>query len=221
MMRNFKKSRAFVLIGFILSFMPLCGVTEFYFVRHGQTDHNIGLVKKNLDVPLNQVGLQQATMVKSYIAKLPIKTICYSPLKRAKQTKDIINAGLGIPEVKIPELAEGTGDFFSELQSVKSKQMPISKNLKKFLKRVTKGLRKALQYPAPVLIVAHGGVYSALCRILNIDSDEWVVANCTLMHFYKNRDGNWSVNHLFDVGTGRIFDLSYEQRQRVRPIILA
>ena len=46
MIKNFKKSRAFALIGFILSSMALCGATDFYFVRHGQTGHNIGLVKK-------------------------------------------------------------------------------------------------------------------------------------------------------------------------------
>lgn len=185
--------------------------TEFYFVRHGQTDHNIGLVKNNLDLPLNPVGRKQAAMVKEYVKNLPIKTICYSPLLRAKQTKDIINAALNIPEFKISELAEGAGDFWNELQKIKNKQMPISKNLKKFLKRVSKGLDKVLGCPPPVLIVAHGGVYSALCRILKINTEEWAIANCSLMHFYKNADGSWSVKYLFDVGSGRVYDLSYEQ----------
>lgn len=79
---------------------------EFYFVRHGQTDHNIGL-NANLNDGLNKVGKHQTKKVTSLLAKLPIKTICSSPLLRIQETTEIINAKLKVPNFVIPELKEG------------------------------------------------------------------------------------------------------------------
>lgn len=56
---------------------------EFYFIRHGQTDHNKSAPKiDHEDISLNDIGWQQANEIESIIAALPIKTICFSPLKR-------------------------------------------------------------------------------------------------------------------------------------------
>ncbi len=61
--------------------------------RHGET----GLNAKNcfrswMDVPLNDIGIQQAHMAKDFAAKYPIKTVICSPLLRAFVTADIIAA---------------------------------------------------------------------------------------------------------------------------------
>ena len=189
--------------------------TEFYYVRHGQTDHNIGLIKQDLDVPLNQIGQQEVEQVKEYIQNnLDIKTICYSPLLRTKQTTDIINTGLNIPAVEISQLEEGTDNFWLELYRIKNTQRHLSKSLQSFINRVTEGLEIALQQPAPVLIVAHGGVYIALCKILNIVSKPLEIANCTLVHFYKDSGGKWNLKHLFAVEGGKMFDVAYKKRYR-------
>ena len=228
MNKNFSMARVLVLLGLVLSLVAMqClyktfffGATEFYFVRHGQTDYNIGLIKKDLNVPLDLVGRQQAEMVKSYVKNhLHIKTICYSPLLRAKQTKDIINADLGLPEVEIPKLAEGAGGFWFELYRAKNKPVKVSKSLQNFLDRVTIGLHEALQQPAPVLIVAHGGVYIALCRILNISTNGLPIANCSLMHFYK-KDGHWHVKQLFDVKVAKLLNKTSEQNWRKKFILV-
>lgn len=58
---------------------------EFYFIRHGQTDNNVSVDKvDHADVSLNAVGLKQAEDLEPIIARLPIKSVCYSPMKRAK-----------------------------------------------------------------------------------------------------------------------------------------
>lgn len=186
--------------------------TEFYFVRHGQTDHNAGLIKKDVygDIPLNAVGHQQVALLRPFIETLPIKTICCSPLLRARQTKDAINKHLRLPVVMISDLREGSHQDWCEIQSVKNKKnVSISKSLQKFLNRLDRGLKKALEQPGPVLIVAHGGVYSALCRILDMNPDAWAIANCTVLRFYKKADGFWSVQHIFDLSSGQIHDPSY------------
>lgn len=77
---------------------------EFYFVRHGQTDHNIHDGKHKdghpEDIPLNKTGGNQALAIKLLIALLPVQTVCCSLMKRAQKTKKIIfsleNHGKGI-----------------------------------------------------------------------------------------------------------------------------
>ncbi|HSW75591.1 MAG TPA: histidine phosphatase family protein [Candidatus Saccharimonadales bacterium] len=233
MNKFFKMSLVFLLFNSITSTM-IFAATEFYFVRHGQTNMNLKkkIIKQHFDAPLNPEGQQQIEKVTSYIETLPIKTICYSPLLRAQQTKDIINRHMHIPEVAIPELAESSRLVWAELSRMRnrptvlgiakgaapaeaasegwdapvvldsdrgSRLFKISLSLQKFLNRVDIGLDKVLQQPSPALIVAHSGVFMALCKILHIIPDQWLINNGTLVHFYKNKDGKWNLKHLFDV----------------------
>ena len=81
---------------------------EFYFMRHAQTDINTGKITNlKLNVPINDTGIQQALDAKNFIATLPIKTICFSPLKRAIQTKKLIAPSpADIHQIQIEQLAE-------------------------------------------------------------------------------------------------------------------
>ena len=62
---------------------------EFYFIRHGQTDHNISEGKEkgdhHGDIPLNATGRNQAAAIEHMIALLPILTICTSRSLKSKQ----------------------------------------------------------------------------------------------------------------------------------------
>jgi len=179
--------------------------TEFYFVRHGQTDQNAGGITKMMfrDAPLNAVGQQQVVALRSFIETLPIKKICCGPLLRTRQTTNAINKNLKLPVVTISDFREGSYRNWLEIRSVKNKQnVKISTSLRYFLGRVCKGLTQALQQqtPGPVLIVAHSGVYRALCRILDVNLDSLVIGNCTVVHFYKNNQGSWAAEHIFEVG---------------------
>lgn len=78
------------------------GVT-IYFVRHGQTQWNArGLAQGTSDIELNTLGRDQArvngkrlaNLVKDTAAKLDYVS---SPLKRAKETMEILRTALGLP----------------------------------------------------------------------------------------------------------------------------
>ena len=63
-----------------------------YFVRHGRTDNNVNkILTGREDVCLNDEGIKQAHELKEKIKDLDFSLIFCSPLKRAKQTCQIIN----------------------------------------------------------------------------------------------------------------------------------
>lgn len=95
---------------------------EFYFVRHGQTDHNAGLVNKEVygDIPLNKKGVEQVMQLRSHIEQLPITKIYCSPLLRARQTMDAVTQNVQLPIVIVPNFREGSHHDWCEIQSVKN-----------------------------------------------------------------------------------------------------
>lgn len=69
---------------------------EIYFVRHGQTEWNaIQRFQGQWDSDLSALGRVQAEANGRLLAGLGIQALFSSPLNRARQTTDIINAHLG------------------------------------------------------------------------------------------------------------------------------
>lgn len=67
---------------------------KIYTVRHGQTEWNKkGFYQGKTDIPLNEEGKKQATLVKEKLKDKKIDLIISSPLKRAKETAEIISDG--------------------------------------------------------------------------------------------------------------------------------
>ena len=65
---------------------------KIYVVRHGQTNWNVkGKIQGKSDIELNEKGIEQAKELKELIKNYDINLIISSPLKRAKQTAEIIN----------------------------------------------------------------------------------------------------------------------------------
>lgn len=151
----------------------------FYFVRHGETDWNRingGLCKED-EIPLNQTGLLQATKVCKQLDSLNITKICSSPLKRAKQTAEIIRDYLNeIPLEFYPDLGkisdETIGTIFAEI----------------------------LKPSQTLLIVSHGEVYRILLRILDAQSVHPKAKNCGLYFFNPPSPelNQWTVSELGD-----------------------
>lgn len=170
---------------------------EFYFVRHGQTDHNIGIVADSLDLPLNSYGRQQSINILPCISSLPVKSVCFSPLLRAKETKNIIVAQLQATEYEIADLTECSFEDWKKMPILKEKgfeDAPISIQL--FIQQVKNGMEKSLSQAGPVLIVAHGGIYYALCYLLQVASDSWMIDNCEPVKFYLDTDDQWKIKKL-------------------------
>ncbi|OPZ79469.1 MAG: putative phosphoserine phosphatase 2 [Alphaproteobacteria bacterium ADurb.Bin438] len=67
-------------------------IKNFYIIRHGETDFNkIGRVQGRLDIPLNDIGMDQASELRNKIKNINIDIIFSSDLKRAISTAKIIN----------------------------------------------------------------------------------------------------------------------------------
>ena len=178
-------------------------MTEFYFVRHGQTDHNISPANLKTDqpsdIPLNETGRAQAAEIEPIIASLPIQTICASPMRRVQETKKLIAPKLHVPHHEIPDLGECSAAIWREMASQGMySSVPKEGKVREFMDRVLKGVNQALALPGPALIVAHGGVHWALCCLLEIEEHPWAIANCVPVHFTLGPDGKWTAKKLIE-----------------------
>lgn len=119
---------------------------EFYFIRHGQTDYNLlGNKVDHPDVSLNAFGREQAQKIEPLIASLNINAVCFSPFKRAKETKDIISAKLSAKEWEIPHLGECSLSVWQEMTSLEAKAISCTNEaVQKFIQQVATGVNQAL-----------------------------------------------------------------------------
>ena len=151
----------------------------FYYLRHGETDWNLQRrMQGRSDVPLNETGIAQAHAAKSLLTGLEIRTVCTSPLARARDTAEIVNQTLGCPVVTIDDLAECSfgdyeGEFYGDWVAAwrRGDPLPGAEPYDAFLARSVAGINRALTHEGPVLIVAHGGVYWAIQHHGRIDAD--------------------------------------------------
>jgi uncharacterized phosphatase len=174
---------------------------EFYFIRHGQTDHNCS--SSNLkedhpgDISLNATGRVQAQCVAPLLSALPIKTICSSPLRRAQETKEIATAQLEAEHFAIDDLGECSAQIWKEMaQRGMHAELPHAGMVRQFMDRVLRGINQALSLPGPTLVVAHGGVHWALCCLMGIEEHEWSIGNCVPVHFRWDAEGKWIAKKL-------------------------
>ncbi len=165
---------------------------NFYFLRHGETELNSkNVIYDETDVPLNEMGRIQANLIKPIITQLPIRTICVSPLRRARETAEIAAGHLSCEVIVVDELRECNGHEWVNM--IESKPC---ENVQAFMQRVVIGVNYALSYQGPVLIVAHGGVHWALCHQINIQGHQKRIGNCIPVNFYVSEQNEWKANSL-------------------------
>ncbi len=80
----------------------------FYLLRHGESTANVDNVyaSQRIDAPLSEEGVEQARRVAKWLKSFPISTVYASPLRRAKQTAEIVCAELNIAPVFTDLLVE-------------------------------------------------------------------------------------------------------------------
>jgi broad specificity phosphatase PhoE len=77
------------------------------FVRHGETpDNRAGLILGHRDPPLTPRGRRQAAELAPRLAGLGIAALWTSPLRRARETAEILGAQLGIAPQELEALME-------------------------------------------------------------------------------------------------------------------
>ena len=166
-----------------------------YLVRHGETDWNLeGRLMGQTDIPLNKNGMNQAKTLQKKLENIKFD-ICYtSPLKRAKETAEIIceNKCDIIEDDLLKEKCAGKyeGKLKNEIDwSDKDASIEPDEHVfdraNMFLKKI-----KHTTY-GNVLVVSHSGLSKNLHHILqhkqgNIDYNGWQLKNCDFEVFAIN-----------------------------------
>ena len=149
-----------------------------HLARHGQTAYNHeGRFQGHLPVPLDATGREQAAALAEAAAKVTLTSLWCSPLRRARETADIVAARIGLQPREDARFAEtDTGDWtdrsyadvraedpdgFARFQrSDPAFRYPGGESFAEQLARVQAGLADLRAQPAqlPALVVCHRGV---------------------------------------------------------------
>lgn len=173
---------------------PKLARKPFYFIRHGETDANADPKNKRVDydLPLNNRGRNQAQLARKDIADVPLMTVCFSPIQRAVETKDILVSSLALEHVELEDLSECKAHIWTKMVRLEEGEgFHVCDDVENFLARAIRGLDSALEKKSPTLVVAHGGIHWALCYHLSIENHPWKIGNCELVHFQPVGDGDW------------------------------
>ncbi|MCL2674344.1 MAG: histidine phosphatase family protein [Defluviitaleaceae bacterium] len=177
-----------------------------YTARHGQTSWNAeGRMQGHIDIPLNEVGMDQADKLAERFKDIKIDKIYSSSLSRAYDTAKAINKYHNVEIVQDDALREVSyGDFegrliseigeqFQALQK-EGKPMPGGEEAETFLKRVHISLDKLTKENdgKTLLIVGHAGtVRAAICYYLELPLgafSSFGIGN-TAVHCFERSDG--------------------------------
>ncbi len=144
--------------------------------RHGQTDWNVEKrIQGRTDIELNNKGIEQAYQTKENLKNEKIDLIICSPLKREKQTADIINKDRNIPIIydeRLLEICYGENegrlhddfDYDGFWSIVNTHEYKDAENVNKFIQRAHNFLNDLKNRKEEnILIVTHNGV----CRAIN------------------------------------------------------
>ncbi len=155
--------------------------TTILLVRHGETDWNRdGRIQGQSDPPLNDRGREQARSLARQLEGLPLDAVYSSDLVRARETAEILAAGLDLPVIVDPDLREidfGSWegltaeevrtrwpDAFERRATVEPAAYDGGETHAALLRRVGAAVRRLVGIHAggQILLVAHGGPVRAL-----------------------------------------------------------
>ena len=151
-------------------------IVMLFSTRHGETDWNLyGKVQGKADILLNSKGIEQAKETMEKLKEENIDFIICSPLKRAKQTAEIINSEKNIPiifdeRVSERDFGEMEGmckddfDFQTFWDYEKNVTYENAENIRAFFNRIFLFLDeiKKKYKDKNILLVTHGGVSIAV-----------------------------------------------------------
>ena len=181
---------------------------EILLTRHGQTAWNLQRKSQGkADIELNEKGISQAEEIRDFLKNEKIDLILCSPLKRARQTADIINQGRNIPVVIDSRIAERDfGEFEGKLETEfdyeafwsykQNLRYERAENIKDFFERVYEFLDsiKHKYEGKRILIVAHGGINIPVkCYFEGVPNEDTllhlILKNCQVAKYkYKEVD---------------------------------
>lgn len=182
--------------------------TDLYLIRHGQTDWNAKLrIQGITETCLDDIGKEQARKLGVSFAELCVGAIYTSPLKRAKETAEIIGSFHGCAIIEDPMLHEGK---FGELEGIsvpefnekyaaeikrrhqlpreqrlRHKFSPGAESVHEIASRVVPSLHQIAKghVGENVIVVTHGFVMRSLLMVIGeFDERGILVSNAGVLH---------------------------------------
>lgn len=188
-------------------------MTRVILVRHGQTLWNaLGKYQGHTDVPLNEVGIEQARKVAKRLAGENISAVYASDLSRAKDTAKIIAQKHGLEvetDKKLREMNFGLweGKTYNQIQEEYPQlvkvwisdpqllQIPQGETFSQVQLRAIRALKEIIRrhnINETIVVVAHGlTIISIICAVLEIDlKNMWKIkqgnTGISIIEFYDN-----------------------------------
>ncbi len=185
-------------------------MTEIWMVRHGQTDWNrSGRFQGQTDIPLNEVGLQQAQVLAGQLAQESFEAIYSSDLSRAYQTAEAVARVVHLPiqrDTRLREICQGEWEGLDLHQVIEkynvdirdsqhdpaSSRAPGGESVAEVAARMSQAANEiAVRHPdGKVLLVTHGLACASLyCVINHISLNEvhdYIPENATPIVIYLN-----------------------------------
>lgn len=183
---------------------------SFYFVRDAQTDWMVNnLIMGKTDIPLNSTGIEQAKLLREKVQNLNFNAIYTSPLLRAVETADILDAYLKLqhPVIVVDGLIERNRGLYEGQTNDKSTMQNIheknngnvnEEDAEKFKERVSNAFNTILDNDTNPLIVSHGSIFKLLKKELNITHPE--ISKNSGIYFFKYSDTapHWTIEVIYE-----------------------
>ncbi|MDO4906061.1 MAG: histidine phosphatase family protein [Lautropia sp.] len=206
-----------------LATLPAADETVLLLVRHGETDWNMDRrIQGQLDLPLNDVGEQQAMAAAARFEPGMVDVLYTSDLQRAASTAAPIARRLGLrvwadtcwrerhfgefQGWRYQQIAEQCPEVFARMEARDPEQdLSGGESLDAFMQRVRAGLAQivARHLGQRVVLVSHGGVLDCIYRqatgILLSAPRSFPVYNASL-NSLRWKDGRWQVEVWADIG---------------------
>lgn len=162
---------------------------KLYIIRHGQTSWNKERkLQGRTDIPLNESGREVAELTKEGFKDIPFDMAFTSPLKRARETAEIIMSGRNVPVIndeRIIEVNFGSyegcdfdlpDEYIQNFFSAPEKYFPINgmESMESIFERMNSFLQDLCQnaelQDKTILISTHGAALSGLMTVIKGNS---------------------------------------------------
>ena len=196
-------------------------MSTLFLVRHGRTGWNKEQIfRGHKDIPLDDVGREEALLVGERLKGEGIRGVFSSPLSRAKETAEVVarfhkvevqaleeltDLNFGEWEgLSLQEVEERYPDLYGQWQGAPHKVIfPGGEGLDAVSSRAMKAVEEIIErHPQEaVALVSHRVVLKVLiCALLGLDNSHfWNIAqDTTAINCFHNRDGTWICNFLND-----------------------
>lgn len=170
-------------------------------VRHGETEWNrAGRIQGSTDIPLNELGREQARMAGELLARRSWDAVYTSPLRRAVETAEIVAGVVGsTPPIAVPALVErnyGEAEGLSDRELAErfplGAEVPGREPRERLAGRVMTALAAIGDaHPGEAIVaVTHGGVIRAVLGVVDPGGDHGRISNASV-HTFEYGDGDW------------------------------